>query len=178
MRRRKYPFLRIPVWGPWRPAIRSKRALAHVDPYLEGLVFGTSSRLHRQLRPRPNSSCSPPAPRRAVSPCSRLPRVPELAPGAERAGLPVGRERADAPPSGLGADELEVSKRMVRKQQMAWTERGAHLLLQVRTRVLNGELDDKFRRWYPKFRPEVPAALKAAACPPGSWWSRPPQPDQ
>ena len=31
-----------------------------------------------------------------------------------------------------------VSKRMVKKQQMAWTERGAHLLLQTRTRVLNG----------------------------------------
>jgi hypothetical protein len=30
-----------------------------------------------------------------------------------------------------------VSKRMVKKQQMAWTERGAHLLLQTRTRVLN-----------------------------------------
>ena len=56
-----------------------------------------------------------------------------------------------------------VSKRMVKKQQMAWTERGAHLLLQVRTRVLNGELDETFRRWYPKFRPEVPAALNAAA---------------
>ena len=46
-----------------------------------------------------------------------------------------------------------VSKRMVKKQQMAWTERGAHLLLQVRTHVLNGELDKTFRRWYPKFRP-------------------------
>ena len=56
-----------------------------------------------------------------------------------------------------------VSKRMVKKQQMAWTERGAHLLLQVRTRVLNGELEETFRRWYPKFRPEVPAVLKAAA---------------
>ena len=56
-----------------------------------------------------------------------------------------------------------VSKRMVKKQQMAWTEREAHLLLQVRTRVLNGELEERFRRWCPKFRPEVPAVLKAAA---------------
>jgi len=30
-----------------------------------------------------------------------------------------------------------VSKRMVKKQQMQWTQRGAHLLLQMRTRVLN-----------------------------------------
>jgi hypothetical protein len=28
----------------------------------------------------------------------------------------------------------------VKKQAMQWTERGAHLLLQTRTRVLNGEL--------------------------------------
>lgn len=35
-----------------------------------------------------------------------------------------------------------VSKRMVKRQQMQWTERGAHLLLQTRTRVLNGELEE------------------------------------
>ena len=44
-----------------------------------------------------------------------------------------------------------VSKRMVKKQQMRWTPRGAHLLLQIRTRVLNDELADEFRRWYPAF---------------------------
>jgi hypothetical protein len=32
-----------------------------------------------------------------------------------------------------------VSKRMEKKQQMRWTQRGAHLLLQIRTRVLNNE---------------------------------------
>jgi hypothetical protein len=47
-----------------------------------------------------------------------------------------------------------VSRRFVKKQQMAWTLRGAHLLLQTRTRVLNDELDEVFRRWYPKFRPQ------------------------
>ena len=31
-----------------------------------------------------------------------------------------------------------VSKRMVKKQQMRWGERRVHLLLQVRTQVLNG----------------------------------------
>jgi hypothetical protein len=44
-----------------------------------------------------------------------------------------------------------VSKRMVKKQQMRWTPRGAHLLLQVRTRVLNDELGAVFQRWYPAF---------------------------
>jgi hypothetical protein len=48
-----------------------------------------------------------------------------------------------------------VSRRFVKKQQMAWTLKGAHLLLQTRTKVLNNELDDVFRRWYPKFRPAV-----------------------
>jgi hypothetical protein len=42
-----------------------------------------------------------------------------------------------------------VSKRMVKKQQMRWTDRGAHLLLQVRTRVLNEEWRSALLRWYP-----------------------------
>ena len=33
---------------------------------------------------------------------------------------------------------------------MRWTERGAHQLLQVRTRVLNDELQDTFSGWYPE----------------------------
>ena len=44
-----------------------------------------------------------------------------------------------------------VSKRMVKKQQMRWTPRGAHLLMQIRTRVLNDELSDVFQRWYLAF---------------------------
>ena len=48
-----------------------------------------------------------------------------------------------------------VSRRFVKKQQMQWTLRGAHLLLQTRTKVLNNELDDVFRRWYQKFRPQL-----------------------
>lgn len=44
-----------------------------------------------------------------------------------------------------------ISKRMVKKQQMRWTPQGAHLLLQIRTRVLNDQLADDFRRWYPNF---------------------------
>jgi len=42
-----------------------------------------------------------------------------------------------------------ISKRFVKKQQMRWTPVGAHLLLQVRSLVLNGELRDKFQQWYP-----------------------------
>jgi hypothetical protein len=42
-----------------------------------------------------------------------------------------------------------VSKRFVKKQQMRWTERGAHLLLQIRTQVLNGDWRSALSRWYP-----------------------------
>jgi len=34
---------------------------------------------------------------------------------------------------------------------MRWSLRGAHLLLQIRTRVLNDTLADDYRRWYPDF---------------------------
>jgi hypothetical protein len=57
-----------------------------------------------------------------------------------------------------------VSKRFVKKQQMRWSERGAHLLLQIRTRVLNDELRDTFCRWYPGLMPtQVEAEQKRAA---------------
>jgi hypothetical protein len=51
-----------------------------------------------------------------------------------------------------------VSRRFVKKQQMAWTLRGAHFLLQTRTKVLNDELDEVFRRWYSNFRRQPPTA--------------------
>jgi len=56
-----------------------------------------------------------------------------------------------------------VSKRMVKRQQMQWSQRGAHLLLQIRTRVLDQEWENTFRRWYPRFRPTVEVAIKKAA---------------
>jgi hypothetical protein len=56
-----------------------------------------------------------------------------------------------------------VSKRMVKKQQMRWTPRGAHLLLQIRTRVLNDELATDFQRWYPAFVPPSPSNSAAGA---------------
>jgi hypothetical protein len=45
-----------------------------------------------------------------------------------------------------------VSRRFVKKQQMQWTLRGAHLLLQTRTKVLNNDLQNTFKHWYPEFR--------------------------
>jgi len=47
-----------------------------------------------------------------------------------------------------------ASRRFVKKQQMQWTPNGTHLLLQTRTRVLDGGLDTVFRGASPAFRPE------------------------
>uniref|UniRef100_B0T9N9 Uncharacterized protein n=1 Tax=Caulobacter sp. (strain K31) TaxID=366602 RepID=B0T9N9_CAUSK len=42
-----------------------------------------------------------------------------------------------------------VSKRFAKKQQMQWSRCGAHLLLQARTKTLDGTLRSTFERWYP-----------------------------
>jgi hypothetical protein len=45
-----------------------------------------------------------------------------------------------------------ISRRMVKLQQMRWSRDGAQRVLEVRTQVLNGTLEDTFRRWYPCFQ--------------------------
>ena len=47
-----------------------------------------------------------------------------------------------------------VSKRFVKKQQMRWSKKGAHLLLQVRNLVLNQELRQRIDSWYGSLTPE------------------------
>lgn len=42
-----------------------------------------------------------------------------------------------------------IGRRLGKSQHMCWTKRGAHWLLQVRCAVLNGELLERFRRWFP-----------------------------
>jgi hypothetical protein len=56
-----------------------------------------------------------------------------------------------------------ISKRFCKRQQRPWTPRGAHLLLQIRTRVCNGEWETPCRAWYPGFRA---APQPMVACPP------------
>jgi hypothetical protein len=46
---------------------------------------------------------------------------------------------------------------------MQWTKRGAHLLLQARTQVLNEDWESVFRKIYPKFRPMEIIENKVAA---------------
>jgi len=55
-----------------------------------------------------------------------------------------------------------ISKRFIKKQQMRWSKRGAHLLLQARTKVLNDELRETFDRWYPNSHQETGGLEKAA----------------
>jgi hypothetical protein len=45
-----------------------------------------------------------------------------------------------------------INKCFCKKQQMAWTPRGAHFLLQIRTYVLNGDWEATLQEWYPGFR--------------------------
>ncbi len=47
-----------------------------------------------------------------------------------------------------------IARRMAKKQQMQWSRKGAHYLLQTRTAVLNNELQDKFSSWYPGYTME------------------------
>ena len=44
---------------------------------------------------------------------------------------------------------LVIGKRFAKKQQMQWSRRGAHLLLQTRTEPLDGTLRGLFERWFP-----------------------------
>jgi hypothetical protein len=64
-----------------------------------------------------------------------------------RYGLPISTAPAES------AVNQIVSRRMLKKQQMRWSREGAHRLLEVRVKVLNGSLEDTFRRWYPRFHP-------------------------
>jgi hypothetical protein len=56
-----------------------------------------------------------------------------------------------------------VSKRFAKRQQMQWTRRGAHLLLQTRTRALDGTLRPLFERWYPGLANDNPASAGQTA---------------
>ena len=56
-----------------------------------------------------------------------------------------------------------VAKRMTKRQQMRWSRATVQPFLDVRTAVLNGTLEDAFRRRYPGFRPANGGAVLPAA---------------
>jgi hypothetical protein len=72
-----------------------------------------------------------------------------------RAGLRVATTLAESAVNSL------VGKRMVKKQQTRWSVRGAHLLMQVRTAEINGELRDRLRAEFRKPEPNIPASFKS-----------------
>ena len=62
-----------------------------------------------------------------------------------------------------------VAKRMVKNQQMRWSQRGVHLMLQVRAAMINGNLRHRLREQpdmpelpLPAFLQPMPPLLKAA----------------
>ena len=77
--------------------------------------------------------------------------------GAERTAS--GEKRGS---NGSGGDlsalvNSPLSKHFAKKQSMQWTPESAHLLLQTRTRTLDGNLARTFRRWYPAWSLETQA---------------------
>ena len=56
-----------------------------------------------------------------------------------------------------------VGKRFAKRQQMRWSKRGAHLLLQTPTRALDGTLRTKFEQWYPGLAVTAPDQKPEAA---------------
>jgi hypothetical protein len=59
-----------------------------------------------------------------------------------------------------GAVNSIVGKRMAKSQQMRWSVRGAHMLMQLRTADVNGELRDRLRADFRKPDPLVPLAFR------------------
>ena len=74
-----------------------------------------------------------------------------------RSGLRVATTLAESAMNSL------VSKRMVKKQQMCWSRHGAHMLMQVRTAEVNGELRDRLRAPFRQPEPNLPPTFKPKA---------------
>jgi hypothetical protein len=68
--------------------------------------------------------------------------------------------RISSAPAKSGMAHL-VNRRMGKKQSMRWSAEGAHRLLQVRCAVLDGQLANFFREWFPGFR-ENPGSFERA----------------
>lgn len=54
-----------------------------------------------------------------------------------------------------------LGKRFCNRQQMRWSKRGAHHMLQTRTRTQDGTLRKKIEEWYPRMN-QTPKTARAA----------------
>jgi len=50
----------------------------------------------------------------------------------------------------------------VKKPPPRWTKKGVHNLLQVRTQLLNEELNQTFHKWYPGMKPQKVSKSESA----------------
>jgi hypothetical protein len=76
---------------------------------------------------------------------------PQLVTGSRTSAVSLDNEEL------TGEDSRKLrSKRFAKKQQMQWTKKSAHLVLQMRTQVLDERLEETFRDWYPDFRTKRP----------------------
>jgi hypothetical protein len=71
-----------------------------------------------------------------------------------RAGLRVASTLAESAVNSI------VGKRVAKSQQIRWSLRGAHKLMQVRTADINGELRDRLRAEFRKPDPSVPSVFR------------------
>ena len=80
-------------------------------------------------------------------PRRQRPRHPQLRPSPTTGN--ADSPARPSPPRSSNPRSTRSSANAWSKQQMRSSPRGAHLLLQIRTRVLNDTLADLYRRWYP-----------------------------
>ena len=60
------------------------------------------------------------------------------------------------------AVKAAVRKRFAKRQQMKWTRRGAYLLLQTCTGMLDGTLRPLFEQWHPGLANDNPDSISQA----------------
>jgi hypothetical protein len=66
-----------------------------------------------------------------------------------------------------------LSKRFAKKQSVQWLPEGAHVLLQTRTRTLNGDLAATFRRWDSALPPRTSPLTTSCSLPDRPWFVMP-----
>src|SRR3954453_3323498 len=97
--------------------------------------------------------------------------VPPSSPSKREGGKGLSRMHGNGHVRFLGGGAAAMSPRYpmaadaVVEEQMQWSKKGAHRLLQTRTRTLDGTLHDLFTTWYPAMPANdvQPAPFAAAA---------------
>lgn len=83
-------------------------------------------------------------------------KVPQVGQRIDADGLPISSAMAESVVNQV------ISRRFLKEQQMKCSSKGAHQLLQVRTAVMNDELAEHFKLWYPGFATNDPVYARTA----------------